>query len=155
MRGTKTAFRWIVALLRKQKIPFEITGGLAAELCGSKRLLADIDIDVPERGIKKLVPLVQRHIVFGPAKYRDRNWNLLLMTLKYKNQLIDICGLEHTKIFDHTTKRWVKLKTDFSKRRNMAIFGSRVPIESCKELVAYKKKLGRRVDAEDIRQIKG
>ena len=75
------------------------------------------------------------------------------MTLRYKNQLIDICGVEHTKIFDHEKERWVRLKTDFRARRNMAIFGKRVPVESCKELVVYKKKLGRRVDIEDVAQI--
>lgn len=54
MRNTEAAFKWIVGLLNKYQILFQITGGFAANLYGSKRELNDIDIDVPSARIKDL-----------------------------------------------------------------------------------------------------
>lgn len=59
MRQSKDALVGIVSLLRKQEIPFVITGGLAAPVYGSKRPLVDIDIDIPERFLPGLFPLMK------------------------------------------------------------------------------------------------
>lgn len=47
-QNIKEALAWITNILKKYSIPFQITGGLAAILYGSKRPLEDIDIDIPE-----------------------------------------------------------------------------------------------------------
>ena len=52
VRNTEEAFKWIVGLLRKHTIPYQIAGGFAARLYGSTRELADIDIGIPEDFIK-------------------------------------------------------------------------------------------------------
>lgn len=44
----ENGLRWVVSILKKQRIPFQISGGLAAHIYGSKRPLNDIDLDVPE-----------------------------------------------------------------------------------------------------------
>ena len=54
-RHTKEAFEWIISILRNHKIPFEIIGGFAARLYGSRRMLADIDIDIPKKKIKRIL----------------------------------------------------------------------------------------------------
>ncbi len=154
MKHTKGALMWIVSILNKHKVKFQITGGLAAELYGSRRSLADIDIDIHERNFSDILSSVKKYIIFGPAKYHDKHWNLLLMTLKYKGQLIDICGLEHTKIFDHKKKKWILLKSNLSKTKIKIFHGIKVPVELESELITYKKELSRRVDLIDIKQMK-
>lgn len=144
----------MVSILRKQKIPFRISGGLAAKVYGSKRRLADIDIDIPEKYFKNLITDVKGYVKFGPAKYLDKNWSLLLMTLKYRGQEIDICGAYRAKIFDNSEKRWIRLRTNFKSSCVKNVFGVLVPVISRKDLISYKNRLSRKVDTVDIGFIK-
>lgn len=152
MRRTKDAFTWIIGILRKRKITFQVTGGLAAEIYGSSRKLADIDIDIPESKFPDLLSSVKPYIRFGPKRYKDKHWNLKLLTLKYKNQLIDI-GSSHQKIRDFDKNKWVQINTHFHTSKLMHIFGLRVPVITEGELIDYKKTLSRRVDKYDIAHI--
>src|SRR5690348_12670369 len=47
-KDTKSALHWIVNILKKLNINFQIAGGLAANIYGADRPLHDIDIDIPE-----------------------------------------------------------------------------------------------------------
>ena len=153
MTDTRGAFQWIVRLLRANNIPFQITGGLAARSYGSTRPLADIDIDVAEKDIPKIAKLAQDKIIFGPKHFHNKNWDLELMTLKYKGQEIDIGGAMNTKIFHHRTKCWVRIPSVIQKAKLGYLYGMRVPIVRKKELIEYKTILGRIVDRDDVRQI--
>lgn len=48
MRDTKAALAWITGILKSSQVPFQISGGLAANVYGATRELADIDIDLPD-----------------------------------------------------------------------------------------------------------
>lgn len=117
MRHTETALKWIVGILNELNIPFEIDGGMAAEVYGAKRELADIDINVSEEGFYKIVPLVKEYIHFGPKWFRDDHWELLMMTIKYAGQNIDISPVEQMKYFDENSKQWINFPSDFSEVR--------------------------------------
>ncbi len=148
MRDTEAALKWIVEILNKHKIPFQIAGGFAAIIYGSLRELADIDIDVPKYCYDKILHEVKDYIVFPPQKYKDENWNLELMTLKFKGQNIDISS--EAKIFDKRENQWVDLKTDFSNSDYMEIYNITVPVIRKKDLIEYKNKLLREVDKKDV-----
>jgi hypothetical protein len=153
MRETKEALDWIVELLRKNKIPFEITGGLASRIYGSKRLLADIDIEVPDKSLPKVQQLTRRYIIYGPREYIDDNFDLPLMTLKYRGQVIDICGKDSEKIFDKKKRKWISEKTNLSKANMKKIGDLIVPVVPMRDLISYKKELGRNVDKKDVREL--
>lgn len=58
------ALRWIVDVLRKHDIPFQITGGFAAHIYGATRPIADIDLDIPEGALEKILPEIQKYAIY-------------------------------------------------------------------------------------------
>jgi hypothetical protein len=152
-RKTKEAFAWITRLLRKHNIPFRISGGFAAHIYGSNRPLADIDIEVPDDKIHEIKEEVKKFIISGPKRYRDGQFDLLLMTLKYKGQEIDICGTDSLKLFNKKTGKWFKEKINLSEATRKRAYGCVVPVIPLKNLIAYKKKIARRVDIQDVKAL--
>lgn len=149
-RNTEKAFRWIIGLLDKHRIPFQIAGGFAARLYGSERELADIDIGIPDNRFDELYPDVKDYIVFGPERYLDDEWDVKLMTLTCEGQEIDIAGEDDIKIFDKENKIWVSGRQDLSTGEKMEVYGLTVPVIPKDALIAYKKKIMREVDRLDL-----
>jgi hypothetical protein len=152
-RNTEAAFKWIVGLLQKHSIPFQISGGFAARLYGSKRELADIDIGIPDDRFEELYPDIKQYLIYGPERYLDDEWDLKLMTLKYENQKIDIAGRDEIKIFDKTNKVWVPAHRDLTVSEDREVYGIIVPIIPKEALIAYKKKIMREVDVLDVQAL--
>ncbi len=146
---------WITDLLKRLNIPFQIAGGLAAIIYGATRPLNDIDIDIPEDQFDLVVDALKEFIIFGPQQFKDENWDLLLMTLNYQRQSIDISGAHHTKIFNQATSTWQAITTDFSNVVVKNINGLLLPVIPWKELVSYKKILGREADLLDLVELTG
>ncbi len=153
MKNTESAFYWIVGVLKNHKIPFQVSGGLAARLYGSVRKLADIDIDIPEDRFLDILSEVKDRVKFGPRRYQDENWDLLLLTLTYEGQDIDLSGAYETKVFDKKKTQWVSIKDDFSTATLMNAYGLEVPVMNREELIRYKRTLARDVDEIDIIQM--
>jgi hypothetical protein len=152
MKNTEKAFHWIIDILQKQEIVYKISGGFAATIHGSTRALADIDIEMSDADIRRLEPFVKAYITYGPEQYRDADWDLLLMTLQYEGQVIDMAST-NAKIFNKETGEWERLCADLTRIEIKEVYGKQVPVETKEGLIAYKKKLGRDVDIEDVRQL--
>lgn len=152
MKNTEKAFHWIIDILEKHNIAYKITGGFAARVYGVDRELADIDIEVADSDVRAIQEEVASYVVFGPARYVDADWDLELMTLNYEGQEIDIAGND-AKIFNKQNRQWEDCFGDLTTVEMKEVFGKVVPVESRETLVAYKKKLGRAVDVEDVRQL--
>ncbi len=140
-KKTEQAFHWITEILGRHKIPFVITGGFAAKIYGSPRPLNDIDIDIPDERMKDILEDIKPYAIFGPAHFKDERWDLLLATLNYNGQEIDISGGDHLKICDARTGKWLDNRTDFKKVTEKEIFGKIVPVIPKEDLVAYKSML--------------
>jgi hypothetical protein len=153
MRKTKEAFIWIVNLLRKHHIPFQISGGFAAKIYGSNRPLADIDIDIPDKKIFEIKDEVKKEIIYGPKRYQDHEFDLILMTLKYKGQEIDLCGADSQKLFNKKTEKWEAERNDLSKATKKKAYNLIVPFTPLKDLIRYKKKISRDVDIQDVKAL--
>lgn len=72
------------------------------------------------------------------------------MTIKYKNQVIDIGGISFQHIFDKQTKKWIKQKTDLSKASRKKVYNFIVPIIPLRDLIVMKRRMLRNVDIQDI-----
>jgi hypothetical protein len=153
MKDTKTAFKWIINLLQKKNIPFQIAMGLAARLYGSSRDLADIDIFVPDNKLELILPDVKNYIKTPLRHYQGRLWDIKIVALEYKGQWIELLGATNIKVFDKKNKQWSHVPTDFSKSETKEIFGMKVPVMTKKQLLDIKGKLLRRVDELDIKEI--
>lgn len=152
-KNTEKAFKWIVGLLQENKIPFQLSGGFAARLYGSDRPLYDIDIEAPDRYFDKLHPLVKDYVIYGPQRYIDDTFDLLLMTLKYEGQEIDISGCETDKLYNRDTKQWESCGTKINDVVEKEVYDLKVPVIKWQDLVAYKKKIRRPTDLEDVEAI--
>ena len=137
----KNSLDWIINKL--SGIDYQITGGLAANLYGSGREVYDIDIEVSDLDVWRLGFLCEDYIVYGPSRYVDEHFDLLLMTLDYGGQLIDVCGIDSMSI------RGERQEIDLGS--SVEVDGYRVV--SLEDLVSYKKLLCREVDLIDIRNI--
>ncbi len=153
MKDTESALKWIVGIFHKYNIPFRIGGGFAARLYGATRELADIDLGIPEARLYDIIPDVKEYIIYGPKKYLDENWDLLMMTLNYKGQEIDVCACDTEKVFNQNTKEWENLSSSLSDVVEKEIYGIKVPVMPIKDLIDYKSKLQREVDLIDVQQI--
>lgn len=144
---TRRAFRWIVGVFRKHRVPFQITGGCAASLYGSPRTFNDIDILTRPAALPAILPDIKPYLTFGPGRYRDRYFDARMMTLNIYGTAIDV-GME-CRIRDHRTGRWHRMPgpTRFSRKR---VFGLTVPVEAKDKLIKIKQILGRKKDLEDV-----
>ena len=152
-KNTEAAFKWIVGLLQKHSIPFQISGGFAARLYGSQRELNDIDIGIPDGKFEEIFADVNGYITYGPAHYVDKQWDLMLMSLEYQGQKIDIAGRDAIKFFDEKSNMWVPGHRDLTTSEMKEVFGLTVPVIPKEALIAYKKKLMREVDVQDIKAL--
>lgn len=150
----RETLRWITDILHERSIPFQIAGGLAAHAYGARRLINDIDIDIPDERMEDLVPAVARYITCGPERYRDERWDLLLMTLDYHGQLIDVGGAATVRICDARTSAWVAVPWDLSSVRYMELFGITVPVIPPERLLSYKQMLVGVHQHEDIAAVR-
>ena len=149
-KNAPEALRWIVNILRKNKIHFRISGGLAVNAYGSKRNLADIDIEIHDKDFEKILHFIKDYKYIGPNKYKDNEWDILGLAIDYKGQSVEFVGADSQKIFNKNTKKWEKLESDLKKFNNKIIFRITVPIMPKEELIEYKSKIRRDVDLEDV-----
>ncbi len=149
----KESLQWIVSILQKHNIPFQISGGLAAKIYGSTRPLNDIDIDVPEGRITEIVDDVKDYIDFGPMQYTDEKWDVYILALTRNGQDFDIGGAENAKIYNETTGAWDAIPTDPTDANWIEFAGMKLPVMQKEELVAYKSLLNGEHQQEDIKAI--
>jgi len=144
-----TALQWILAIFNKHNISYQIAGGFAAHLYGATRHVNDIDFDIPEEDFDEIYEDVKEFIIYGPERFKNKKWNLFLMTLEYHGQKIDIGGAESTKIFDDHTQKWVKSPTHFSNSRIIRFHDIPLLIIDPTDLKEYKKLL---IDKDNLHQ---
>jgi hypothetical protein len=136
----RKALFWILDIFDSHDITYQITGGLAAKIYGSPRILNDIDIEVSSEHINLLESLVKKQIVFGPQKYQDDFFDLVLMTLSYLGQKIDISFSEGAKVFDQKSSSWIADEPSFHNSERVDFFGKEILVIAPLDFVEYKSR---------------
>jgi hypothetical protein len=147
------ALRWITNILDEEGIPYQVVGGLAARAYGAMRPIIDIDFYIPESGLSKLLPRVEKCVTRHPQRYISDLFDVIFMALEFEGQEIELSIAERAKIFNSKEKRWVPEKIDFNDSNYLEIEGVLVPVMPLDRLIRYKKILARAVDLQDIEEI--
>lgn len=147
------ALHWIIEILNKYYIQYNLSGGFSAHLYWSNRQINDIDIDIPEDDFEKIYNDVKSFIILGPEDYKDERWDLKLMTLNYFGQEIDISGAFNQKIFDDVSQKWIHSPADFEKSRKINFEGVELNVIDPNDLINYKKLLSGYHQNIDIRAV--
>ncbi len=142
----------VTKTLKENRIPFQITGGLAAIAYGSKRKLFDIDIDVSKKDIKKVRELFRENISEDLHHLQNGRFDIFVMSLEFDKVIVDISQLEKSYVIDKNGNK-IGGDYDFSKTKLMKIDGIKLPVEDKNELIRYKKILSRDTDLIDIQQM--
>ena len=148
----KTVLKRIAGVFQKNKIPFQITGGLAAILYGARRPLYDIDIDVYKKDIAKVRELFFDYIETDLGHISDEKFDLYLLTLNLDGVFVDISQIEDAYVVDKDGNR-KKMDTDISKAQRVNWEGLNLTVQNKQELIEYKRLLRRDTDLMDIEQI--
>ena len=153
MVKAKAALVWIVDILDKHGIPYQVEGGLAANCYGSNRELVDIDIFIPSFGFEIISKDVEGYVEFGPEFHSGTHWKLVYQLLNYCGQQIEICDAGRAEYLDTQNDTWIKRDIDFTKAKTIGIFGISTKVMRKDDLLEYKGRLNREVDIIDIEQI--
>ena len=139
------ALRWIVKILKRNKIKFNVIGGLAAYIYGSKRMLVDIDLSMSYNNMEKLTKIAEKYVVEKPwnGTSSTSQWGGYYMELNYKGIAIEIGEAKNTQFLNKKTKKWERFPDGLEKSVNKRIFGIIISVMPKENLIRYKKKLGR------------
>lgn len=151
------ALGWIVSLLNRYSIPYQICGGLAAKAYGAARPLVDIDIyaalqDSPH--VQLFMDEIQPYLIREFTPHLSASWDIRYLALDYHGMQIEIAeSTTNPRFYNHRDGRWESQVIDFAASTRMLLYGVEVAIMPMDELLAYKSMLDREVDHLDIAQM--
>lgn len=147
------ALAWIVDLLRRLEVPFQVVGGLAARAYGATRSLVDLDFYVPTDRLNEIAAAAPAHVVRPPSKHGDDDWDIVFMAFEHEDVRIELGGADGARYFDRAARRWTAVEIDFAGGEHREVLGIGVPLMPLDDLIAYKRALDRPVDREDLVEI--
>lgn len=147
------ALEWVISQLEEAGVPFQVAGGLAALAHGASRPLNDIDIYVPEGALERLRSELADHHSHGPHRYRDQQWDCYFMEVGYEGEEIELAEAPRTRYRKGPRDAWHQADIDFNNPVIREVFGVEIPVMPVDQLVAYKQKIGRPVDREDLDEL--
>lgn len=147
------ALRWITARLEELEVPFQVAGGLAAVAHGASRPLNDIDLYVPEGSLSTLRSELADHHSHGPERYRDEQWDCYFMEVHHAAEEIELAEAGRTRYRRGPDAPWHGADVDFDNPVRREAFGVELPVMPLEDLIAYKRRLGRHVDREDVAEL--
>lgn len=149
----KEVLRKIVTILNRERIDYEITGGLAAIFYGAKRPLFDIDIDIHKKDFPEVRELFKSYVVEEPHQTKESKYfDIYAMALNIDGVDVDFSASEDSYFWDKNGHRH-RLDSTLKDFQEFNFNGIKIQVCDKKGLIAYKKIIARDTDLEDIKQI--
>ena len=158
-RAQVVALERLVALLERERVPYQVTGGLAGNLHGSSWPVHDMDVDVPSAALARIaervcaLPDVTPGSIAGPAPYRDEEFDLDLLEFTMHGVDFDLSGdLEAFVITPAGARHPLEIELERAVVRSLGALALRViPLE---DLIWYKRLIGRIKDVADLERLR-
>lgn len=106
-QNTINSLQWLLGIFEAHKVPYQISGGLAAHLYGANRPLNDIDVEISETRFAEILPDIQQFVVYGPDHFKDEKWDCQLIVLNYEGQKINIGGSDSLMVSNKEGTAWM------------------------------------------------
>jgi hypothetical protein len=118
-------------------------------------MLIDIDFSMSYKDMKKLAKLTKNHVVEKPWKgiSSSKLWRGGYMELNYRGIAIEIGETKKTKFIDTKSNKWETFPDGLNESVNKKVFGLIIPVMPKNNLINYKRKLGRKIDIKDIKEM--
>ncbi|MGE5140048.1 MAG: hypothetical protein ACM3JD_11340 [Rudaea sp.] len=150
------ALSWLVSLLSRHNVPYQVVGGLAAQAYGATRPLVDIDLYVPLDLAQAAVQEMRPFIVREALPHRSDSWDLVYLALDFHGVYIEIGDSStNPRFYDRLDQRWEPQVIDYVASTIVSLYGIDVAVMPREELLRYKAMLDREVDHWDIQAIAG
>jgi len=139
----------ILEAMNRAQLPFQATGGLAGNLHGSVWPLHDLDFDVAPPLLSRMATEFRAQVVYGPAPFRDEEFALDLLTLRFGSVEVDLSDAASIRLLNARGEEqsW---PTDLSAVVWRPLGEHRVPAMPLPQLLAYKRAIGREADVADL-----
>jgi hypothetical protein len=148
------ALNWLVSLLERHHVPYEVVGGLAARAYGASRALVDIDLYVPLSQAQPAVEEMRPYLKREPLPHRSDSWDLVYLALEYQGVWIEIGDSETNPcFFNRVDQRWEPQLIDYAALNLATLYGCQAAVMPKGELIRYKTMLDREVDHMDIQEM--
>ena len=148
------ALAWIVALLDRHHLPYQIVGGLAAKAYGATRPLVDIDIYAPLNEAQSALEEMQPYIIRELKPHRSDSWELVYMALDYHGMYMEIGDTSvPSRFYNRIDQCWEDQVIDFTASNLITVYDVEVAVMPKAELLRYKAMLDREVDHLDLAEI--
>ncbi len=138
----------LIATFDRHKISYQVTGGLAGNIYGSKWPLHDIDIEVSQRDMAKVVELFREYTVRPLFRFVDEEFHLMLLGLCINDIEVEINQAEEAFIFSDGVR--IQLDTDLGKAKKIRFLGLYILVQPLDDIIKYKQLLKRNNDVNDL-----
>jgi hypothetical protein len=129
-------------------IKYQLTGGLAGNLYGSKWRLHDIDFETSFSNLAIIESHFAQFVTIKTSRYLDEEFSIWLLRLKVNDLEIDINEIE-----DFYLNGNIKIETNVEKATDKVFFGRKVKVQPLEDIINYKKILNRQADLNDLMKL--
>jgi hypothetical protein len=139
---------YFVDALKRANFGYQITGGLAGNIYGSRWPLHDVDIEISIKDMDAVAELFKEFIIIKPRDYEDKEFRMRLMILEKDSVAVDISAVED--FYVRCAGSWLKVETDLKGAQDVTWKGMQVKVQPLKDIISYKELLGRIDDVADL-----
>ena len=148
------ALAWIVGVLERHGVPYQVVGGLAARAYGAVRPIVDVDLYMPFDQAEDALEEIRPYVVWGPEHHAGDEWDLTFLKADFRGQRVELGDPSSVpRFFDRSKGHWVPQRVDYDAGVRIDVLGVWAWVMPEEELVPYKLALGREVDFDDVDQI--